>query len=218
MTPNRWDRSVAPFFLAAAAFFAVFVYLAAVAPNGGLRGFDTAAILLIRDFSESLGARWIGKFSRDLSAIGGIDVLGIAVLIVATALVLRARWSDASILLAIAGSGAALASLLKVMFARARPVLVPHAVETFGSSFPSRHAMVATIVYLAFAFLLGRGTESLRLKIYFFGVAVGLALLVGLSRLFLGVHWPTDVLAGWALGLFWILACRGLNHFFKGST
>jgi undecaprenyl-diphosphatase len=108
------------------------------------------------------------------------------------------------VLISVAG-GAGLSSLLKLGFERPRPDLVAHLVEVQTLSFPSGHAMVSAVIYLTLGALLAQVHGSIRLKIYILSVAVILTLLIGISRVYLGVHWPTDVLAGWAAGAAWAI-------------
>ena len=103
------------------------------------------------------------------------------------------------------GGGIVLASLLKFFFQRARPDLVPHGAEVYTASFPSSHAMMSAVVYLTLGALLARIAEAPRLRIYFLALAALLTAMVGVSRVYLGVHWPTDVIAGWAIGSAWAM-------------
>jgi undecaprenyl-diphosphatase len=104
-------------------------------------------------------------------------------------------------------TGVLLSQTTKWAFARPRPELVPHGVEIHTASFPSGHAMMSAVVYLTLGALLARTQSSQAVKAYILGVAIFLTTAVGASRVYLGVHWPTDVLAGWALGGLWALIC-----------
>lgn len=159
------------------------------------------------DPSIPVGPGWLRETVRDLTALGGFSVL----LIVTTAVVLylwlsrtyHAMW----LVLGSAVGGQCLSTALKAFYDRPRPALVPHLVYAEFSSFPSGHSMNAAAVYLTLGLLLARLTEHRRLKIYFLGIALLLTLVVGLSRVYLGVHYPTDVLAGWAAGAAWAAGC-----------
>jgi undecaprenyl-diphosphatase len=109
------------------------------------------------------------------------------------------------------GGGSLFSSLLKSGFDRPRPDLVPHAVEVYSASFPSGHAMLATVTYLTLGALVARVQSSRRVQIYLLLWAVALSLLIGASRVYLGVHWPTDVLAGWCIGTAWAVLCATLE-------
>ena len=97
--------------------------------------------------------------------------------------------------------------MLKALFHRPRPAIVPHLSDIATASFPSGHAMLSSVVYLTLAAALARTATRTRLKIYYLGVAVALTGLIGCSRVYLGVHYPTDVLAGWSLGVAWVGIC-----------
>jgi undecaprenyl-diphosphatase len=103
-------------------------------------------------------------------------------------------------------SGTLLSHTLKHFFARERPDLVPIA-GTMSPSFPSGHSMLSAIIYLSLGVLLAEMAFRRRIKAYFLTVAMVLTFLVGISRIYLGVHYPTDVLAGWTVGLVWALVC-----------
>jgi undecaprenyl-diphosphatase len=100
-----------------------------------------------------------------------------------------------------------LSSILKLGTDRPRPDLVAHLVEVHTASFPSGHAMLSAVVYLTLGGLLSRVERPWRIKIHLLSVAVILTLLIGVSRVYLGVHWPTDVLAGWCAGATWAMLC-----------
>src|SRR5207245_2521008 len=126
----------------------------------------------------------------------------------AKALRLAVRWltGQEAVVLATAGGGA-LSAGLKWWFGRKRPEIVPHLVNVGSASFPSGHSMLALVTYLTLGALLARFVARRRSRTYCVAVSLLLALLVGLSRVYLGVHYPTDVLAGWSAGLAWALPC-----------
>ena len=104
-------------------------------------------------------------------------------------------------------AGAIGSTLLKLFFARPRPDIVTHLVNTYSTSFPSGHAMNSAIVYLTLGALLARAEGDRTVRIYLMAVPLLLTLLIGFSRIYLGVHWPSDVLAGWCVGATWAILC-----------
>ena len=172
------------------------------------------------DPAEPLGPPWLAEMARDITALGGVAVLTLLTLLVASFLALRRLWHAVWLLLAAVGSGVLMSTVLKVVFERPRPDLVPHGSYVSTASFPSGHSMMAAVVYLTLGALLARVEPDRRVKVLVLTAAVVLALLVGVSRVYLGVHWPTDVLAGWTVGggwavLFWLVA-RALQR--RGSV
>jgi undecaprenyl-diphosphatase len=163
-----------------------------------------------------IGPDWIVEVGRDLTAVGGVAVLLLATLAVAGFLLLDRKLAAMGFVLAAVASGLVVSSLLKACFARPRPDVVPHLSLVYTSSFPSGHSMMSAIVYLTLGALLARTTTRRPLRFYFLAVALLLTGLVGASRVYMGVHYPTDVLAGWAAGLVWATLCwlvaRRLQH------
>ena len=144
---------------------------------------------------------------RDVTSLGSVAVLVLATLAVVGFLLLDRRYAAMLFVLAAVVSGLVLSSLLKACFARPRPEVVPHLAQVYSSSFPSGHSMMSAIVYLTLGTLLARMSARRPLKVYFLAVALILTALVGCSRVYLGVHYPTDVLAGWTAGLVWANLC-----------
>lgn len=207
--PSQVPRLLIPLALLALAAWG-FIALADEVLEGETHGFDQAIILAFRapgDPADPLGPAWLEDAVRDVTALGSAPVLVIAVLAVAGFLALSRNWGLALFTVAASLGGLALSSALKYLIDRPRPELVPREALTFTSSFPSGHSMMAAVIYLTLAALVVRLMERKRLKGYALAVALALALLVGLSRVYLGVHWPSDVLAGWAAGAGWALAC-----------
>lgn len=198
---------------AASAALWAFLELADEVLEGESMPVDQALLLLLRspsDPAEMLGPPWLEGFAHDVTTLGDIGVLGLIVLVATGFLACAGRRRTALFVVGATGGGALASTLLKLAFARPRPDLVPHATEVTTASFPSGHAMVSAVVYLTLAALLARLVAAPRLKAYIIGVAVVLTLLIGTSRIYLGVHWPSDVLAGWAAGAAWALVCLAL--------
>lgn len=177
--------------------------------EGEVRWFDDGLLLALRtnDPADPLGPHWFEMSVMDISALGGFAVLALVTLLAVGYLLSLNRWPDALMLLAATLGGTAISEGLKMGFNRPRPDLVAHIVETTSMSFPSGHAMLSAVTYLTLGALLARTQERRRLRGYILGAAILITLLIGMSRVYLGVHWPTDVLAGWCLGAAWALIC-----------
>lgn len=160
-----------------------------------------------------VGPMWFQEAMRDITALGSPVVLSLCVLAVWGLLALAGQWRMAWLALLASAGGSLLSLTLKWGFSRARPDEVYHATVVMGYSFPSGHAMMSTVVFLTLAALVARLLPSTRLRLYAVGVALMASGLVGLSRVYLGVHWASDVAAGWAAGTAWALMCwLGAEH------
>jgi undecaprenyl-diphosphatase len=153
------------------------------------------------------GPKWLPEVAQDVTALGSGANLSLASGIAVGFLSLNRRFRAAGFLIASLGSGLLLSRLLKNYFVRKRPTAVPHLTHFDPESFPSGHSMGSALVYLTLAGIISRQTKSLAAKAYFLSMAMLLTLLVGTSRIYLGVHYPSDVLAGWAAGSLWSTAC-----------
>ena len=206
---SRLETATLIVILAGAGAMWAFFALAAEMLEGDLHGFDETILLALRnpsDLSDPIGGPQVEIVMRDLTALGGVTILTLISASVLIFLVLRGRHASALFLgVAIIG-GMLLSNLAKLGFARPRPDLVPHGVDVATASFPSGHSMMATVTYLTLAVMLARTDERLRIRAFFVIMAGVLAMLVGASRVYLGVHWPSDVLAGWTLGAAWALS------------
>ena len=192
----------------AAAAALAFGWLAEEVGEGDTRSFDAGLLLALRepnDPGNPIGPAWLEETARDFTALGSNGVLVFAVLATSLFLALARKRTAAASLLIAGGGGLLIVHLLKHLFQRPRPELVPHAVRVFTASFPSSHATMSAVVYLTLGALLARAQPEPRLKIFFGVLAVAVTLLVGVSRVYLGVHWPSDVLAGWCVGAAWAM-------------
>jgi undecaprenyl-diphosphatase len=152
----------------------------------------------------------------DITALGSATVIGLTVIAVSGFLVLQGMWRN-GLFVAFASGGALVVNAgLKQFFQRARPDIVPHLRDVMTMSFPSGHALTSAVVYLTLGALTMRIAERRLTKFYCMAMAMLITVLVGASRVYLGVHYPTDVLAGWLFGLSWALLCwmleRGLER------
>lgn len=187
-----------------------FIALADEVLEGETHAFDRIVLLSLRnanDLSDPIGPFWLEICARDITSLGGIPVLTLATLTSAGFLLVAGKRNWALLLVIAVAGGLLLASGLKEFFDRPRPDLVPHAVRVYTQSFPSSHAMLSAVTYLTLGALLARSQPRWGVKAYMLGVAILLTLLIGMSRVYLGVHWPTDVLAGWCAGAAWAMLC-----------
>lgn len=186
-----------------------FIEIADEVGEGEARWFDESILLALRtaDPADPIGPRWVEVSVMDITALGGFAVLALVTLMAAGYLLVRQRWVDALMLLVATGGGTLISEGLKVGFNRPRPDLVAHVVETTSMSFPSGHAMLSAVTYLTLGALIARTQDKRRLGGYVIGAAILVTVLIGLTRIYLGVHWPTDVLGGWCLGAAWALLC-----------
>ena len=169
--------------------------------------FDRAILLALRtpgDLSTPIGPAWLESSVKDVTALGSPTVLTLMTVVAVAYLAVARRFRLALVtILAIVG-GSLFEKALKFGFDRARPEIVPHLVTVHSLSFPSGHAMLSAITYLTLGTLLARAQSERRLRAFVFSVGLLMALLIGMSRVYLGVHYPTDVLAGWCFGSLWV--------------
>lgn len=172
-------------------------------------GFDRGILLSFRDatdLSRPIGPDGLRLAMIDFTALGGRTVLTTIVAIAIGLLVIRRLWLTAGLVLAATLIGSILSAQAKLLFNRPRPELVDHLVDVRGLSFPSGHATNSAIIYLTLALLITQVVPGRATRRYIIAVAVFLTGIVGISRVYLGVHWPSDVLAGWSIGTCWALA------------
>jgi len=188
---------------------AFFLVLAmGTAGKGGLE-WEQGLIVWLRSTADPVQWPVLAYLARDLTAIGGRTLLLLWLLGVGAVLWAAGLHRAAMLVQAAGFTGLGLAPLFKAAVGRARPELVEQLVPATSSSFPSGHAMNAMLVYLTLALVASRLQSGRAVPRVLLVVAVTLSVLVGLTRVYLGVHWPTDVFAGWALGATWATAWVG---------
>lgn len=195
-----------------------FVQLGSAVSAGGL-SMDDRILLLMRepgDPSRGLGGDALAGMVRDLTALGSGTVTGLFAIAFVGYLLMVGR-PRAALFVVIAVLGAwGLNTVLKELFARERPTIVTHLMTANEPSFPSGHTMIATTFYPTMAELLGRLGPHRRVRLYLMGLAITFALAIGMTRIYLGVHYPSDVLGGLCAGLGWALFCGIVARVLQG--
>ena len=194
--------------------FALAIWLStlAIAAIGFTRihALDERILLAMRepgDPAVPIGPPWLLTAAREFTALGSGTVLLTLIVAVGGYLWLEQRYGILTLVFVSTFGGMAISSYLKIFFGRPRPSVVPHLAPVTSPSFPSGHSLVSAVVYMTLGVLLTRVTTDRRAKRYFVVLAATITVLIGVSRMYVGVHYPTDVLAGWAIGLIWALAC-----------
>lgn len=204
------ERGSAVPLAASAVGFAIFLAIAVAVSSGVTQGFDAWGLLALRnpaDTAQPFGPAWFQETGRDFTGLGSNGVLAALVLAGSGFLALARRRAGALFLLASFWGALVLETVVKHWYGRPRPELVPHAARVFTASFPSGHASVSAAACLASALLLAQARPEPRFRAFAVSVAVCLVALIGASRVYLGVHWPTDVIGGWTLGAAWAAFC-----------
>jgi undecaprenyl-diphosphatase len=185
--------------------------------EGDTSATDNAILLAFRvpgHLATPIGPRWLLQSAIDISALGGFTFIWLFTLVVAGFFAMTRRWRALVIILAAIGGASLIDSVMKISFHRARPQVVPHLTYVTNASFPSGHAMISAATYLTVGAMLAHAQSAMRVRVYLLAVFIVMTLLIGISRLYLGVHWPSDVFAGWCAGaawalIFWVIAERG---------
>jgi undecaprenyl-diphosphatase len=215
VTTARWlaNQEAAVLLAALGIVLGLFVFSKIVAEviQGDLRDFDEWLLRLLRqpeNLQIPIGPGWLLEAAQDITALGGRTLLWLVLLAVLGYLALDRRFGAMWLVAIAAGGGGLLSTAMKQLFDRDRPDIVPHLVVVLSPSFPSGHSMLSAVVYLTLGALLARLAARRRAaKLFVLTVALLITVLTGSSRIFLGVHYPTDVLAGWCAGLVWALVC-----------
>lgn len=195
----------------------LFLRLADEVVEGETQAFDQSILMLFRDptnVNQLVGPSWLHEAVRDVTSIGSFSILGLLVLGIVIYLLLTNRRAIAVFALASVLGGTALSTLLKMTYNRPRPDLTTMS-QQFTSSFPSGHAMLSAVTFLTLGAILSQLAPTRALRIYAIVAAIALTILVGVSRVYMGVHFPSDVLAGWCLGAAWALGCSTLAYWLQ---
>ena len=209
-TAKDHQKGAPLYLLAIACLLFIFGLVAQTVVEGKSSAFDRSIILAFREHgnpSAPIGPAWVQEAARDLTSLGSIIVLVIITLAIAGYLFLARKQAAAWLMLVAVFGGIAVSDLLKFAFGRPRPDFISPAARVFTTSFPSGHATLSAITYLTIAGLLAESQSSARVGMYFIVLAALLTILIGISRVYLGVHYPTDVLGGWCVGAAWALGC-----------
>lgn len=188
-------------------FYAMTGWIAA----GSIAAIDEKILLAFRlpgNNATPIGPAWLPETVRDISALGSVSVLWLAVFFSTVLLFLSGHRKKSVYVFLTAVAATALSNILKFIYTRPRPDIVPPAAETFTTSFPSAHAMMSAAVYLTIGLVFSRLHQAKAVKTFIMLFAAGLTLMIGLTRVYMGVHWPSDVIAGWLCGGIFLLSCH----------
>lgn len=198
-----------------------FLEIAEEVAEGETHAVDRSIVLLFRtpgDLNDPIGSRNVEEAVRDVTALGGTTVVTLVTILAILAFVFQKRFRHALVM----GAAVLLATLssdiIKAVLDRPRPDLVPHGAYVYSASFPSGHSTLATTTYLTLAMLVASLEPHRSTKALAYGVAAVVLVGVGVSRVYLGVHWPSDVLAGWCLGSAWALVAWAALRLIGGKT
>ncbi|MBX3000956.1 MAG: phosphatase PAP2 family protein [Caldilineaceae bacterium] len=215
---NRYEGRVLLALVLLAGGVWLFIFLADQVVGRDPRTLDIQILLAMRepgDNADPLGPPWLGEMTRDFTALGGAGLQTMILTLVCGYLILIRKYNAMLLLISAIVGAWVLNSLLKELFERPRPDLVPHGMMVYQASFPSGHAMSAAAFYLTLGVLLVRLHTRRHIQGYFMGAAILITVIVGISRIYLGVHWPSDVLAGWVMGGVWAILCWMLTRWLQ---
>ena len=207
LRPRRWP--LITICTLTAALLGIFGVVADEALEGDTVAFDAAVTALFRvhgSATAAIGPSWLPEAIRDLTSLGSFTVLGLIVTAAALYFLIAKKAGTALFLVVAVVAGTVISNVLKETFNRPRPA-VEASTHVFTASFPSGHATLSAVVYLTLGAILAQSVNSPVMKGYFIGMAMLVTFGVGVSRIYLGMHYPTDVIAGWSLGLSWALLC-----------
>lgn len=212
----RSDCRIAPrhALVAAVLCWAGFAAVVALLESGHARSLDEAGLLFWRIGPDLVprGPRWLLEAVRDLTALGGVLLRNLFALGAVSALLWLGMRREAVLYAVTIVTGWAVNSAIKLVVGRPRPNIVSHLTEAGGTSFPSGHSFNSAVVYIAMALAFAAISPERRTRWTLIGLAVALTLAIAVSRVWLGVHYPSDVAAGWCGGAGWAFAASALLH------
>lgn len=188
----------------------IFISIANEVVEGETLSIDDSILKSLRepnDVSKPAFPDWVTVAMKDITSLGSAAVITLFTLIISGYLLLRKQYFRLWLVLAATIGGALLMAGLKEFIGRTRPEVVTHLLEENSLSFPSGHSMMSAVIFLTQAVLLSKIETNRKVKIYILSVALLLTFLIGISRIYIGVHYPTDVLEGWVAGISWALLC-----------
>jgi len=199
----------------------IFISIANEVVEGETISIDDSILKSLRepnDVSKPAFPDWVTVAMKDITSLGSAAVITLITLIISGYLLLRKQYFRLWLVLAATIGGALLMAGLKEFIGRTRPEVVTHLLEEKSLSFPSGHSMMSAVIFLTQAVLLSKIETNRKIKIYIIFVALLLMLLIGISRIYIGVHYPTDVLAGWVAGISWALLCWYISTILEKRT
>jgi undecaprenyl-diphosphatase len=186
-----------------------FLHIAGEMSEGDTAVMDRRILLAFRqpgDPSQPIGSLSVQEAMRDVTALGGVTVMTLVTVVGVAAFAMHRRWRRATLLAATVLLADISSEWLKNVYDRPRPELTPHGSFVYSASFPSGHSTISAATFLTLAMLIASLEPNRGTKILVYVLAMAMVLAIGVSRVYLGVHWPSDVLAGWCLGAAWALA------------
>lgn len=206
---RRLETRALLLWLAAAGAIWAFLKLAGEMAEGETDSFDSKILLALRrpgDLADPIGSRSVEESMRDITALGGVTFLTLLTVVATLAMLFHGKWKRAAVFAGTVAAADISSEILKQIYDRPRPSLVPHGSYVYSASFPSGHSTLAAATFLTLATVIASLEPHRATKVLTYVVALALTIMVGFSRVYLGVHWPSDVLAGWFLGAAWALA------------
>lgn len=206
---RRREVALVAAFSVVAGLVLAFGMLAEEVLEGDAEAFDRVVLGALRsngNVADPIGPVWLEESARDITALGSYSFLGLLSAALVGYLLLTGRKAGAALITAAVLGGVVISNGLKLLIDRPRPDL-PTTVRVFSASFPSGHATLSAITFLTLGTLIAQAHAAPVAKAYIAALAILLTVAVGVSRVYLGVHYASDVLAGWFIGGAWALLC-----------